>query len=182
MQQVAALNCIELQPHTIAPEKQGDLRDVATECELIQISPRRPEGFEPPTVGSEDRCSIQLSYGRDMAILAASRGPAQGCCRARTIKLMAPHLSRRSEGRVESGPRFDCFSSRTRAGWTSTKAMLKSLCEDCQRMREVITAKGSRFLLCELSRTDSDYPKYPPQPVMRCDGHQPNHRTPENKE
>lgn len=25
----------------------------------------RPEGFKPPTLGSEDQCSIQLSYGRN---------------------------------------------------------------------------------------------------------------------
>ena len=34
-------------------------------------------------------------------------------------------------------------------------------------------AQGSRFLLCQLSRTDPAFPKYPPQPVVRCDGYQP---------
>jgi len=38
-------------------------------------------------------------------------------------------------------------------------------------MREVTTPR-SRFLLCELSKKDAAYPKYPPQPVIRCDGHQ----------
>lgn len=49
--------------------------------------------------------------------------------------------------------------------------MPPSLCETCAWMREVITPKGSRFLLCQLSQTDPDYPKYPPQPVVRCDGY-----------
>jgi hypothetical protein len=40
-------------------------------------------------------------------------------------------------------------------------------------MREVITPKGSRFLLCQLSRNDPAYPKYPPQPVVRCEGYRP---------
>lgn len=48
-----------------------------------------------------------------------------------------------------------------------------SLCQTCASMREVITPKGSRFLLCQLSGTDPAYPKYPPQPVVRCDGYQP---------
>ncbi len=47
-----------------------------------------------------------------------------------------------------------------------------SLCESCQNMREVTTPKGSRFLLCQLSLTDARYPKYPPQPVVRCQGYQ----------
>ena len=50
--------------------------------------------------------------------------------------------------------------------------MTMSLCETCQNMREVRTAR-SRFLLCELSVTNADFPKYPPQPVVRCDGYQP---------
>jgi hypothetical protein len=39
-------------------------------------------------------------------------------------------------------------------------------------MREVITPKRSRFLLCELSKTNPAYPKYPPQPVVQCEGFQ----------
>jgi len=39
-------------------------------------------------------------------------------------------------------------------------------------MREIVTPKGSRFLLCQVSQTDPAYPKYPPQPVVGCDGYQ----------
>lgn len=48
---------------------------------------------------------------------------------------------------------------------------MRSLCEMCDSMREVITPRGSRFLLCHRSSVDPAYPKYPPQPVVRCDGY-----------
>ena len=49
--------------------------------------------------------------------------------------------------------------------------MTKSLCETCKNMREVQTAR-SRFLLCELSVTNADYRKYPPQPIVQCEGYE----------
>ena len=54
--------------------------------------------------------------------------------------------------------------------------MTHSLCETCAAMREVITPKGSRFLLCQLSKTAPAFPKYPPQPVVHCDGYRPRDR------
>jgi hypothetical protein len=48
---------------------------------------------------------------------------------------------------------------------------MDSLCESCRSMREVISGKGSRFLLCELSTTDRRFDKYPPQPTVRCLGY-----------
>ena len=56
---------------------------------------------------------------------------------------------------------------------------MPSLCESCRNLREVRTAR-SRFLLCELSVTNADYPKYPPQPVVQCEGFQPKDETPTN--
>jgi hypothetical protein len=50
--------------------------------------------------------------------------------------------------------------------------MTGSLCETCSKMQLVVTQKGSRFLLSKLSKTDSSYPKYPRQPVIRCGGYQ----------
>ena len=50
--------------------------------------------------------------------------------------------------------------------------MTPSLCQTCAWVREVVTPKGSHFLLCQLSRINPAYPKYPPQPVVRCDGYQ----------
>jgi hypothetical protein len=52
------------------------------------------------------------------------------------------------------------------------RAMTPSLCETCEAMREVRTAR-SRFLLCELSVTNTAYPKYPAQPVIQCNGYRP---------
>ena len=55
--------------------------------------------------------------------------------------------------------------------------MTPSLCETCAWMREVVTPKGSRFLLCQLSVANPDYRKYPPQPVVRCDGYRKEEQT-----
>jgi hypothetical protein len=45
-----------------------------------------------------------------------------------------------------------------------------SLCEACSHVREVVSGKGSRFLLCRLSHSDARYPRYPAQPVLHCGG------------
>ena len=60
--------------------------------------------------------------------------------------------------------------------------MTKSLCEKCQNLQEVSTAKGSRFLLCRLSKNDPSYPKYPPQPIVQCEGYRPKWETEEEFE
>jgi hypothetical protein len=68
---------------------------------------------------------------------------------------------------VGNGP-GNCSSLSRPIRWTF---MTKSICETCEHMREVISGTGSRFLLCRLSQADPCFPKYPPQPVLKCDGY-----------
>lgn len=44
------------------------------------------------------------------------------------------------------------------------------LCSVCGHARSVRSGKGSLFYLCELAAVDPRYRKYPPLPVLRCDG------------
>jgi hypothetical protein len=37
--------------------------------------------------------------------------------------------------------------------------------------RLISSAKGSQFLLCQLSQSDSAFPKYPRLPVLACPGY-----------
>lgn len=45
------------------------------------------------------------------------------------------------------------------------------LCENCANARHVESSRGSVFLLCELSRTRPEFPKYPRLPVLHCTGY-----------
>ncbi len=47
------------------------------------------------------------------------------------------------------------------------------LCADCVHVRVVRSGKGSTFFLCEMSKVDPVFPKYPRLPVLRCRGFTP---------
>ena len=47
------------------------------------------------------------------------------------------------------------------------------LCAHCAHARIVRSARGSEFYLCQLSFDDHRFPRYPPLPVLRCDGYHP---------
>jgi hypothetical protein len=47
------------------------------------------------------------------------------------------------------------------------------LCDSCLHQRIVQNTRGSTFSLCERSRTDSSFPRYPRLPVASCGGHEP---------
>jgi len=47
------------------------------------------------------------------------------------------------------------------------------LCDRCRHARRVASDRGSVFVLCERSRTDARFPRYPRLPVVACTGFEP---------
>ncbi|MCE9627687.1 MAG: hypothetical protein K8R56_07215 [Candidatus Eisenbacteria bacterium] len=51
------------------------------------------------------------------------------------------------------------------------------LCATCAHARAVVTPR-SRFLLCEKSREDAQFARYPRLPVIACAGYEPRAQGP----
>jgi len=50
-------------------------------------------------------------------------------------------------------------------------AVEPGLCGSCRHAR-IVRGAGSVFWLCERSRTDARFPRYPRLPVLTCPGHE----------
>jgi hypothetical protein len=46
------------------------------------------------------------------------------------------------------------------------------LCASCRHVRRVETERGSVFYRCAKAATDPRFRKYPPLPVLRCEGYE----------
>jgi len=60
----------------------------------------------------------------------------------------------------------------------STAAPEPGLCATCVHHRIVRSGRGSIFYLCQLSRTDPAFPRYPRLPVLSCRGYEPGEPQP----
>ncbi len=47
------------------------------------------------------------------------------------------------------------------------------MCDACRHQKLIRTGRGSVFSMCERSKREPAYPKYPRLPVLACPGHEP---------
>ena len=60
------------------------------------------------------------------------------------------------------------YAARLRA----LRRMNAGLCDSCRHQKLIHNTRGSTFSMCERSKTDERYPKYPRLPVERCPGYE----------
>jgi hypothetical protein len=66
---------------------------------------------------------------------------------------------------------FASVSGVSDTGWVAHPPA--GLCDTCAHQKLIRNTRGSTFSLCERSKVDPAYPKYPRVPVARCGGHEP---------
>lgn len=59
--------------------------------------------------------------------------------------------------------------------------IIPGLCAACKHMARIETRRGSIFVMCNLSRTDPSFRKYPMLPVVSCRGFSEIERSPESR-
>jgi len=52
------------------------------------------------------------------------------------------------------------------------ESAIAGLCATCGHVRRVTSDRGSVFYLCQLSKVDPNFPKYPRLPVLACRGYE----------
>ena len=50
--------------------------------------------------------------------------------------------------------------------------MKAGLCDSCVHQKLIRNTRGSTFSLCERSRTQPEFPRYPRLPVIECSGYE----------
>jgi hypothetical protein len=46
------------------------------------------------------------------------------------------------------------------------------LCDSCRHQRLISNTRGSTFSMCERSKNEPEFPKYPRVPVLECKGYE----------
>ena len=121
----------------------------------------RQQGGEPIyTGGFIDHYIVPIIYPQGLS-------PAAGIGIATTLLLFNGLIysrwfsaRRKPQPTSSNGSRL-CVAVSTRTG----------LCASCHHRRQVHSERGSNFVLCRLSITDPRFPKYPPLPVIACNGY-----------
>ena len=47
------------------------------------------------------------------------------------------------------------------------------LCAGCAHVKLITSSRGATFFMCRLSASDPRFPRYPPLPVIACEGYRP---------
>lgn len=83
----------------------------------------------------------------------------------KTLNFSSCEKMERGAGR---GKRIQTFCGKFSLDHSLPPHLGRSLCAQCLHHRQIVSGKGSIFLLCRAPSQPPNWPKYPPQPMISC--------------